>query len=163
MPYAMRALIGLLVLGSLFVMAASWQNRTTSQLRDRRAQRYGIPSDSIASPEGWSRLVLGRPSGAEPLALPELPPDFRPVDDDSGARTAQELPSPNPMLIPADFSYTVKSNDVLGTICQKHYDVRPLARVVRAVATYNDLSSQDAIRSGDVILLPDATVLFGPR
>ena len=159
----MRALIGLLILGSLFVMAASWQNRTTSQLRDRRAQRYGIPSDSIASPAGWSRLVLGRPSGAEPLALPELPPDFRPADDVNDGPT-DPVPGPDmPALIPADFAYTVHSNDVLGTICQKHYDVRPLARVVRAVATYNDLSSQDAIRSGDVILLPDATVLFGPR
>ena len=163
----MRALIGLLVLGSLFVMAASWQNRTTSQLRDRRAQRYGIPSDSIASPAGWSRLVLGRPSGADPLALPEPPPGVH-LDGEGGHGAGGTLVDGGGglgprRLIPSDFPYTVQANDVLGVICQKHYDVRPLEPVVKAVATYNDLASPNSIRSGDVLLLPDASILFGTR
>ncbi|MEM1451726.1 MAG: LysM peptidoglycan-binding domain-containing protein [Planctomycetota bacterium] len=168
----MRAILGLLILGSLFVMAASWQNRTTTQLRDRRAMRYGIPSDSVAGPEGWGRLVLGRPSGAEPLPLPESPVDPQPFEDSGGGAWSKESgPSSTDIaqslgqqtLVPADFEYTVQDDDVLGIICQKHYDRRPLANVVQAIATYNDLDSPDAIRSGDVLLLPDETVLFGGR
>ncbi|MEM6674952.1 MAG: hypothetical protein AAF726_19035 [Planctomycetota bacterium] len=156
----MRALLGLLILGSLFVMAASWQNRTTSELRERRERRYGIPSDSVAVPEGWGRLVLGRPSGAEPIPAPEPPPaeallpaaDVAPPDE--GA--------PPPTYAP-DFEYTVQPTDVLGEICQRFYEVRPLAKVIEAVATYNDLDDANSIRAGDVLLLPDPEVLFGQR
>ena len=70
-PFPMRALIGLVVLGTLFVMAASWQSRMTSELRRDRSQRYNVADDSAPGQEGWSRLVLGRPSGADPLLVVE--------------------------------------------------------------------------------------------
>ncbi|MEM9380311.1 MAG: LysM domain-containing protein [Planctomycetota bacterium] len=174
----MRAILGLLILGSLFAAAASWQNRTTSQLRDRRAMRYGIPSDSIAGPEGWGRLVLGRPSGAEPLPLPEPAPRYDGADgyppqdpdgrgpagqDGRGSSTDLTKDLGQQTIIPADFEYTVQPNDVLSVICQKHYDYRPLPQVVEAIARYNDLKSPDAIRSGNVLYLPAESVLFGGR
>jgi hypothetical protein len=62
-----------------------------------------------------------------------------------------------------DFEYVVRANDSLGIICQKHYDERPLHKLVEAVSLYNDLKSPNAIRSGDTILLPDAAVLFPDR
>ena len=57
----------------------------------------------------------------------------------------------------------VRPNDALGLICQTHYEVRPLSSVVEAVADYNDLKSVHAIKSGDVLLLPDPAVLFQDR
>ena len=71
-------------------------------------------------------------------------------------------PAPLP-VVPADTRYVVQPNDVLGVICQTHYDVRPLSSVIEAVAAYNDLPSVDSIRSGDVLLLPDPAVLFQGR
>jgi hypothetical protein len=188
----MRALIGLLVLGCLFIMAASWQNRTTSDLQSRRSLRYVAPADSAdTDTAGWSRLIFGRPSGSEPLPLPEPPPalspgavqgqpygtgsDPSPMTSRTNGRTGQEPGSdPSSMkrvgiestIAPRyarDFEYVVRANDSLGIICQKHYDERPLHKLVEAVSLYNDLKSPNAIRSGDTILLPDAAVLFPDR
>lgn len=186
----MRALIGLLVLGCLFVMAASWQNRTTAELQSRRSLRYAAPADAAENDTaGWSRLIFGRPSGAEPLPIPEAalrpdPPwpgtgqgtdvgsasfDTEPQGSNPG-RDSDSLPPDGirPVGIEAtvapryarDFEYVVRPNDSLGIICQKHYKERPLLKLVEAVALYNDLKSPDAIREGKTILLPDAAVLF---
>lgn len=185
----MRALIGLLVLGCLFVMAASWQNRTTADLKSRRSLRYAAPADAAdTNTAGWSRLILGRPSGAEPLPIPEpVPGEGRPGlpggasygggapgSGQSTVRGGTPEVSPStlrPVGVDAtvapryarDFEYVVRNNDSLGVICQKHYDERPLHKLVEAVALYNDLKSPNAIRVGDTILLPDAAVLFPDR
>lgn len=168
----MRALIGLLILGGLFIMAASWQNRMTSRLRSDRQTRYNVPSDSVGTDEGWSRLVLGRGSGAEPLSVPEsalrsLPPAAavrRDVRQSGPARgPVARTPSPPSVQIPPDRVYVVRSNDVLSKICQSHYEVRPLHEVVERVARYNDLASPDAIKAGDELRLPVARALFPDR
>lgn len=151
---AMRALIPLIVLGTLLILAGEWRSRTTAGTSPARspAERSsaGVTSD------GWSLLVLGRPSGAAPLRRPEPGPVVTPLD-------VVPPPGPPPAPVAPDTRYTVRPNDTLGVICQKHYDVRPLSSVIEAVAAYNDLSSVDSIRSGDVLLLPDAAVLFGRR
>ncbi|MEM8709448.1 MAG: LysM domain-containing protein [Planctomycetota bacterium] len=189
----MRALIGLLILGCLFVMAASWQNRTTTELQNRRTLRYAAPADAAETDDaGWSRLVLGRPSGSEPLPLPSPAPSLAPglapgassggyvnsappeAGAGSPARSDEPASSSGGMArtsmeatiaprFARDFEYVVRPNDSLGVICQKHYEERPLIKLVEAVALYNDLKSPDAIRAGDTILLPDAAVLFPER
>lgn len=164
----MRALIGLLILGSLFVMAASWQNRTTSRLRGDRAQGYNVASDSVRPSEGWSQLIVGRPSGADPLPVPEQValPGGSGVNAGNGAQPQgpRPLEADNPSVkYRSDRIYVVQSNDVLSKICQDHYDARPLEDVIARVATYNDLKSPDAIRAGIEIRLPDAAVLFPER
>lgn len=183
----MRALIGLLILGALFVMAASWQNRTTAELQSRRTLRYAAPADAAETDSAdWSRLVLGRPSGSEPLPLPSPAPETTSGYLDAAGYEADSAPgneagAGQPSSAPPggmartsmeatvaprfarDFEYIVRPNDSLGVICQKHYEERPLIKLVEAVALYNDLKSPDAIRAGDTILLPDAAVLFPDR
>ena len=66
----MRALLGLLILAGIFALAARWQERRSGELRDERSYRYGIPAPDESLGEGWSTLVLGRPSGADPLPAP---------------------------------------------------------------------------------------------
>lgn len=188
----MRALIGLLVLGCLFIMAASWQNRTTAELQSRRALRYAAPADAAdTDTAGWSRLIFGRPSGSEPLPIPEraLPigsasgstwPETGPVngtgyggDSASPGQGSSPEGSAAPGRLQAvglestvapryarDFEYVVRDNDSLSVICQKHYEWRPLPKLVEAVSLYNNLKSPDSIRAGNTILLPDAAVLF---
>ena len=186
----MRALIGLLILGCLFVMAASWQSRTTAALQSSRSLRYAAPANAAeGDTAGWSRLIFGRPSGAEPLPIPEQtllaepawpgtgspgpspPEDSEAQSEDPGAEVADADPGEagiRPISFEStvapryarDFEYVVRANDSLGVICQKHYAERPLIKLVEAVALYNDLKSPDSIRAGDTILLPDAAVLF---
>ena len=166
----MRALLGLLLLGTLFLMAASWQKRTTKGRHDARARQFNINSEANFD-EDWSRLLVGRPSGGEPIPLPatELPQDSTSTALDSGSaafdegnsegNSARTTAAATPR-IPPDEVYIVKNGDVLGTICQRHYEVRPLLKVVERVARYNDLASPDSIGEGDELRLPDAAVLF---
>src|SRR5688572_15181570 len=83
-PGGMRALLGLLLLGGLFLSAATWQGRTTERLREQRELEFGVPKDAEsrrAGRAGWSELVLGRPSGQPalpPLATPDAPANQAP-------------------------------------------------------------------------------------
>jgi len=151
---AMRTLLPLLVLGTLLILAGEWQSRNrTAPLAPDEARA----SDAGTADGDWDLLVLGRPSGAEPLRRREAPP---PPGLDGDAR---ERPQPPAQPVPSDTRYVVRPNDALGLICQTHYDVRPLSSVIKAVAEYNDLDSVDSIQSGDVLLLPDPAVLFQDR
>lgn len=155
----MRALIGLVVLGTLFIMAASWQSRMTSELRQDRSQRYNVADDSAPGQEGWSRLILGRPSGADPLRV--LESGGPAVTFSPEVTPGPPTPDPEPAYrYRGDRVHRVRSNEVLGKICQEHYEVRPLDAVVAAVATYNELASPDDIREGQELLLPDPAALF---
>lgn len=158
----MRAMLGLLVLGGLFLMAATWQGRATARLREQRAREFGVPvslEDVRAGREGWSELVLGRPSGAAPLALPidaSAPAQGAGVREGGGA-ARQGAPS----SFARDFEYVVKARDVLSVVCQKHYGKGRLREIVPAVARYNDLSDANDIVEGQTILLPDVARLLG--
>jgi hypothetical protein len=135
----MRTLIGLFLLGALFLAAAGWQHRLTDRLRDERSRKYGVPTREELERGEWSQLVLGRPSGAAPLPR----------------ERAARRPPPNR-------EHTVARGEILGRICQSYYDTaRP--RVVEAVAAYNDLASANDIREGQVLLLPDLELLFPER
>jgi len=161
----MRALLGLLLLGGLFLSAATWQGRTTERLREQRALEFGVPKDAAsrrAGRAGWSELVLGRPSGQPPLpplATPDTSQKVEPTGD-TGAKGV--LPSNGePRRYTPDFEYVVRPKDVLGVICQKHYGKGRLTKIIPAVAAYNDLPTQDAIVAGKVLLLPDVKLLLG--
>jgi len=160
----MRALLGLLLLGGLFLSAATWQGRTTERLREQRALEFGVPKDAASRREGragWSDLVLGRPSGQPPL--PPLPAPEAPATLDPAPGGAAEASAPTagePRYAP-DFEYVIRPKDVLGVICQKHYGKGRLSKIVPAVAAYNDLPTQDAIVVGKVLLLPDVKLLLG--
>jgi hypothetical protein len=155
----MRTLIGLFLLGALFLAAAGWQHRLTDRLRDERSRKYGVPTREELERGEWSQLVLGRPSGAAPLprerAARRPPPT--PQNDPGGGPLAWE-----PASVPPDREHTVARGEILGRICQSYYDTaRP--RVVEAVAAYNDLASANDIREGQVLLLPDLELLFPER
>ena len=93
----MRALLGLLVLGMLFVMAGSWQSRTTRRQHDARARSYNTSSDTSLGGD-WSRLLVGRASGADPLPVPEDLPELQ--FETSGALMALARASRNPQSPP---------------------------------------------------------------
>lgn len=179
----MRVVLGLLVLLTLFWMAASWQSRQTSRLRREREQVHGRivrpPSrfarealagdgfSELAPPPGhssalWSTLVVGRPSGAEPRPLPGSPePDPVPAPEPAALPepAGEHRPPPVEARAPVAFRYRIRRGDVLGTICADFYGAERgpfenLAQLTRAVARYNALERPDDIRPGQELLLP---------
>jgi phage tail protein X len=159
----MRAVVGLLVLGTLFLLAATWQSRTTKRLQTKREREHGVPArNADAVPDGWSTLVVGRPSGSEPF---EQPPGEASSSASSASTTVDDGTLSEQLDEPPyrpDFSYTVRSGDILGRICSQHYDTaRPW--IVNAVAAYNGLASPDDLREGQELLLPDVDFLQAER
>ncbi len=150
----MRVFLGIAVLGSLFLMAAFWQRGITQRLQQKRTYEQGQGHSTDRAENRWATLVLGKPSGEEPLPAPvQLEPGPVPPPLD-----VQEPPEPEPDFEP-DVQYTVQAGDVLGTICMRRYDTAK-PRVVKAVALYNDLKNENAVKQGQVLALPSLEVLF---
>ena len=152
----MRVFLGLIVLLSMFLMAAFWQKGYTRRLQEQRDIEQGYSVHSTSADDRWVKLVLGRPSGAEPLAAPihlqGTPPDPAPVDPGVPA-------PPTETDIEPDVTYVVQSNDVLGTICQERYGTAN-PKVIDAVALYNDLKDPNDLDLGQTLALPSLEVLF---
>ncbi|HPF14717.1 MAG: LysM peptidoglycan-binding domain-containing protein [Planctomycetes bacterium] len=151
----MRVFLGLSVLLSLFLMAAFWQKGITRRLEQKREYEQGISFQGSAGQDRWVKLVLGRPSGAEPMATPihlQGPSDVLPPEDEP------QRPPPAPDIEP-DVTHVVKAGEVLGTICMQRYgNAKP--KVLTAVAVYNDLKNPNVLKQGQVLALPSLEVLF---
>ena len=155
----MRLLLGLLILGGLFLVAANWQeNLRSSVLKTRRLER-GIPSHvdpTVNGQDGWTTLVLGAPSGAKSIRPKNAAP---PESIIQGPTPEPVTPQPLPPTIQPDQERTIAPGDSLSRICEQHYGTsRP--RLVQALARYNDLSSPNQIRVGATLLLPDLDLLL---
>ena len=156
----MRLLLGLLILGGLFLVAANWQeNLRSSVLKTRRLER-GIPSHvdtTVNGQDGWATLVLGAPSGAKSIRHKNAAP---PESIIQGPTPEPVTPQPLPPTIQPDQERRIAPGDSLSRICEQHYGTsRP--RLVQALARYNGLSSPNQIPVGATLLLPDLDLLQG--
>ncbi len=138
------------------------------QTRDGRGLQAGgeVPA-SLEQREGtWRKLTIGRPSGAEPLDLelwlpePEWPVE-QPLPQPEGEQLSGAQPSPGARApqVAQDFVYEVPAGRVLSKICEEFYGTGR-APIPEFVATYNGMSSPDALRAGQTLLLPAWEVLF---
>lgn len=157
----MRVFLGGSVLVLLFLAASLWQRSWTSAARAERSAERGDPGAVLSEvPAGWSRVVIGRPSGAEPHrgANPQIPPS----DSQVGAQPRPPAP-PTPQAPAAPTSSSrvvVQSGQNLTRICREHYGTAR-AEVVAAVARHNKLASPDALREGQPLELPPLDQLLG--
>ncbi len=152
----MRVFLGIAVLGSLFLLAAFWQQGITQRLQQKRTYQQGQGRSAGRAENRWATLVLGKPSGADRLPAPvQLNPGPGPQPIDT---PDDPLPEPEPDFEP-DVQYTVQSGDILGTICMRRYDTAK-PKVLKAVALYNDLADINAVSKGQVLALPSLEVLF---
>jgi nucleoid-associated protein YgaU len=156
-----------LCLLGLFALAAVWQTRWRADLRAEHESAWHI--DEPAAPEepppgafgpvepdarqpapagdGWSRVIVGRPSGVEPLLPIEAPqlPRAAPREGRDAALGAAR--------------HEVQRGESLSVICQRHYgSARP--SLVRALASYNGLADPDDLRAGRVLELPPVEALL---
>lgn len=163
----MRAALWIAILIAAFVLAWRIQERWSADRREERDAAYARPSDE-ALPEGFSRAVVGRPSGA---AAVEVPPASRTshASEPSGGET--HVPDPqrtgSPGITPKSGDglrrYVVADGDSLSKICAAVYGTAR-KEVVDAVARANGLADPGSIRVGQHLVLPPiADVMSVPR
>ncbi|MCY2958723.1 MAG: LysM peptidoglycan-binding domain-containing protein [Planctomycetota bacterium] len=155
----MRAALWIAVLLLAFVLAWRIQERWADGRREERDAAYARPSEAGAAvPEGFSRAVVGEPSGAAPITPPlaARPPNPTPRP---GGKPGQDgaAPTGSDKLR----HHIVQKGDSLSKICAAAYGT---ARrdVVEAVARANGLSNPEAVRIGQQIVLPPLSELRSP-
>lgn len=153
----MRAAIWIAVLVAAFVLAWQLQDRWANARRAERDAAYSrITPDDARTPEGFGRVVVGAPSGADPI-LGQQPPSVvsgggtGASSKDAGADSAK---SPGPGSGSSTPSrHVVRKGESLSKICAAFYGT---ARkdVVDAVARANGLTNAGAIREGQTLVMP---------
>ncbi len=163
----MRAALWIAVLIAAFVLAWRIQERWSAERREERDAAYARPSDE-ALPEGFSRAVVGRPSGAPAV---DVPPAMRaqrsPAADglDAGRPDSERQHSDgdDPKQGDGLRRYVVADGDSLSKICVAVYGTAR-KEVVDAVARVNGLADPGAIRVGQHLVLPPiADLMSVPR
>lgn len=142
------ALLLTLLVGAL-LLAAAWQRQSLSS-----ADQEPFPARAPETDDGWSHLILGEPSGAPALVVDP------PANRSRLQRNERPVPQADVTAPPEEaigFTYVVQPGDTLSQICSRFYADRKelsLTELVRRVAEHNELSSVDAIRQGDSLVLP---------
>lgn len=167
----MRALVGWLFLIALCGLAWYLQGRWSDSVRAERDRLRAVPTDLFEREESWGRVIVGRPSGAEPVELPaiELAPEGDGGEGDAPASPFLDVSGDEPRglgplvsPVPTVFEYVVPEGRVLSKICQDFYD-SGRSPIPERVAEYNGMRSPDELRAGQKLLLPDWEVLFPGR
>lgn len=154
----MRVLVGWLLLFGL-VAAMAWI--TAEKRMSAREHRAQITSELAPEAPGIpARVLIGAPSGAEPFG------SSRKTVGRAERRFVSTEPVPEPVQTepsPKIFKLVVRPGNALSTICQKFYteeDRPPLAELVEAVASWNQLTSPDSLKVGQNLELPPMELLF---
>jgi nucleoid-associated protein YgaU len=145
----MRVALVLTLLVGALLLAAAWQRHSSNP-----ADQDHLPGQAPETDDGWSHLILGEPSGAPALVV-DPPANRSPLP--RNARPVPQADVPTPPEEAIGFTYKVQPGDTLSQICSRFYADRKglsLTELVRRVADYNGLSSVDAIRQGDPLVLP---------
>lgn len=144
----MRIVLGVLVLIGLFLGAAWLRHSFTTEARSASERAWGSGELKLAPiEEGWGRAIVGVQSGVAPVAAE----DVRPTPPAAAPKT-------EPKAQPAQATHVVQPGENLGRICAQVYGTSD-KRLVEAVAKANGLTSPNAIRVGQTLVLPDRAQL----
>ena len=163
----MKLLVGVLLLLVAFAAAVLWQRSwlATAEAKRDLAQQSDMrdsPAPTRAGNGDWGRVIVGRPSGADPVEPPtsatpsatRTPSSDAPTPADrSGARATTAGPTHAPADTGPASSVIVQRGDSLSSLCQAHY-VTSRKEVVQALARYNKLKDADQLREGATLLIP---------
>jgi hypothetical protein len=148
----MRIVLGVLVLIGLFLGAAWLRHSFTTEARSASERAWGSGELKLAPiEEGWGRAIVGVQSGVAPAAAEEV----RPTPPAAAPKTE---PKTEPEAKPAQATHVVQPGENLGRICAQVYGTSD-KRLVEAVAKANGLTSPNAIRVGQTLVLPDRAQL----
>ena len=157
----MRILVGLTLLFLTFGLAAWWQRRT---LNDMRLQREAASGSSLEEPRlpGWGELLVGAPSGADPVERPQPTAGSEPssAGTGEGPQAGGERPdapqagvAQPARAFPPPYELRIRSGQRLWSLLERHYGhVGP--GLVQAIADYNGLADADMLEVDQLLLLP---------
>ena len=155
----MRLFAVLFALALAFGLAALWQRHKVDELRAARERASRVAAGVLAeTPSGDLRrgkgvVIVGRPSGVDPLPVPGgaggegaagVPSDAELSGGELSGADAARL---------ADFVMEVRSGQTLSGIAAAIYGTAP-AELVRRLAAYNGMEDPDELRAGQRLLLP---------
>jgi len=156
-----RILVGLTLLFLTFGLAAWWQRRTLNDMRLQREAASGTSLEEERLP-GWGELLIGTPSGADPVERTQSPAESEPGTEDMEERSRaagghpgapQALPTQPPPAFPPPYELRIRSGQRLWSLLQRHYGhVGP--ELVQEIADYNGLADADMIEVDQLLLLP---------
>lgn len=162
----MRLLLGFLFLVTLFAGALAWQRHFgASALAARAAAEASaaqpvpndVPPAARPYPSDWGRVIVGRPSGAEPIVVANEPHVAPPEPARAQAPAVAKAVEPAPAA--REFELTVQAGQTLSSICEAHYhSARPA--LVAALARYNKLADASRMRAGQKLKLPPESELL---
>ena len=162
----MRAALGVLFLLLLFVAAAlvqeSWIDGVRQRLPGLRIQpehESHAGSQELSDESGWTRLVIGRPSGADPVALPT---DYSQPEAEREMLIGLEPESvyfEEDIPLPSDFEITLDSSSTLSEVCVRFYG-SGAPKLYKRLASYNGFDDPDAIRAGQKLFVPPTRELL---
>lgn len=158
----MRILVGLTLLFLTFGLAAWWQRRTLNEMRLQRGAASGVTSVEAERLPGWGELVVGEPSGADPVERP-LPPTAtdsgaagRGEGQRGGGERAGGAPGgvvQPPPTYPPPYELRIRSGQRLWSLLERHYGhVGP--GLVQEIADYNGLADANVLEVDQLLLLP---------
>ncbi len=154
----MRTVLFLCLLVAVFGLAALWQRQHLGELRRAHAAAEAEAAGELARTAsgplapGQGVLLVGRPSGAEPVPRPA-----RAEPDPAPAAVGSDLAE----LALGDFSLEVQPGQSLSGIAYLHYG-RSGPALLRALSDYNALPDPGRLRAGQVLKLPPIERLQSP-
>lgn len=89
-------------------------------------------------------------SNSTPLPTADVSPD---IEEQNPARDVGLAFPPEPPVPPRQYRYTVRKGDVLGEIAIRHLGSAS-PNCVKRIATANNLKSPNAIREGQILVIP---------
>lgn len=164
----MRALLLALALAGLFGLALWWQERHWAGIRaeqsaiaaEQDALTSSTPSGTLLA--GQAVLIVGGPSGAEPVARPVAAhPTPAPKPKQGAVVKDPDLPVNDDPL--PEFELLVQPGQTLSGLAHLHYGEHG-RELLGALARHNGLSDPHQLRAGAVLRLPPIeTLLPGQR
>lgn len=149
----MRIALYLTFLLSLFFAASALHHRWISQNRAETSQRLLTVGTRPA--EGWARVVIGRPSAAEPIEWhpTDEPARYLDPEEEQVFEVEEESFEELVPLREQDIELTLDAGQTLSELCHQVYGTAS-PNVYQRLAEYNGLGSADAIRAGQALRLP---------
>lgn len=149
------------------MVACAWlaQQVIIKELRRRKAVAQPMmgtaqPPDELVEldplAEGWGRVVIGAPSGVDPIERPAVlaSPDSSVAPEAEAPEVeAPILSNQPPPRWPADLELVVRPGQSLSKIAAAEYG-RATPDLVERLAKYNGMDNPNKLREGQVLRIP---------
>ena len=162
----MRTVVILLCFAAAFGLAGLWQSQRLKRLEQARELVFREQEGELGrTPSGWLEagagvVVIGRASGADPIARPPSSAHddahaAQPTGATTGQATTQPVAPPSQL---SDFELAVQPGQNLSSIVREYYG-SAAPELIHAFARYNGIANENVLDVGRKLKLPSAQTL----